>query len=329
MSTDCMEGTTVNTPILFLLYNRPGNTKRVFEVLREVKPNRLYIACDGPKSDRVGDYNRVADVREIVSCVDWNCEVKTLFRESNLGCKVAVEQAITWFFEYENYGIILEDDCLPNKSFFFFCEELLQKYQHDNRVFAITGDNFQKGRQFGNTSYYFSRYVHVWGWATWRRAWKHYDPDLSFWPTFKNSSQWETQFSEKIEKTYWEMIFNRVHANEINTWDYYWVGSVWKQGGLTATPNQNLVSNIGFGKDSTHTVYSNSPLANMPTYELGNVIHSAEVVRNMEADQNAFDFVFNGRSTRWPVVPLFLFFRLIRKFFRWLKRYLHFTKLRS
>lgn len=310
-----MKTTIFNTPILFLLYNRPGNTKRVFEVLREVKPNRLYIACDGPKIGRLDDSNRVAEVREIVSSVDWSCEVKSLFRKSNLGCKVAVEQAITWFFDYEHCGIILEDDCLPNKSFFSFCEELLQKYQHDDRVFAITGDNFQKGRQFGNSSYYFSRYVHVWGWATWRRAWKHYDPDLSFWPIFKKSQEWENQFSEKLEKKYWEMIFNRVYRNEINTWDYYWVGSVWKQGGLTATPNQNLVSNIGFGKDSTHTVYSNSPLANMPTYNLGNVIHSIEVIRNPEADRNAFDFVFNGRKMRFPFVLLFSISRFVKMFF--------------
>ena len=134
-----------------------------------------------PKANRKDDHQRVEEVHKITNCVDWNCQVKTLFRENNLGCKLAVEQAITWFFEHEENGIILEDDCLPNIDFFLFCEELLQKYQDDDRVFAITGDNFQKGRQYGNASYYFSKYVHVWGWATWRRAWKYYDNDLSFW----------------------------------------------------------------------------------------------------------------------------------------------------
>ena len=137
---------------------------------------------------------------------------------------------------------------------------------------------------------------------------------------------WEKKFSDKTEKKYWEMIFNRVYANEINTWDYYWVCSVWKQRGLTATPNQNLVSNIGFGRDSTHTVYSNSPLANMPTFDLNEVIHPTEVVRNSEADRNAFDFVFNGRSMRWPVVPLFLILRFIKKSIRGLRKYFDFIK---
>ena len=316
MSTRNAIETKLNTAVLFIAYNRPRNTKRVFEALCEVKPDRLYIACDGPKSNRVGDYNRVADVRKIVSCVDWVCEVKSLFHDTNLGCKVAVEQAITWFFKHENYGIILEDDCLPNKTFFSFCEELLQKYQYDDRVFAITGDNFQRGRKFGEESYYFSRYLHVWGWATWKRAWEHYDADLSFWPTFKNSLDWEKKFSDKTEKKYWEMIFNRVYANEINTWDYYWVCSVWKQKGLTATPNQNLVSNIGFGRDSTHTAYSNSPLANMATFELDQIVHPSEIIRNEEADRNAFNFVFNNRCLPWPLASFFKIFVSVVKLIR-------------
>jgi len=194
---------SLSSAVLFLVYNRPQNTKKVFKSLSQVKPTRLYIACDGPKKGRAEDMRRVSEVRDIVNLVDWNCEVKTLFQDTNLGCKLAVELAITWFFDHEEFGIILEDDCLPNNDFYYFCENLLLKYRNDDRVYAITGDNFQQGTVFGNASYYFSKYVHVWGWATWRRAWKHYDKDLSFWPSWKKSSEWEVLFTDKKEKKYW------------------------------------------------------------------------------------------------------------------------------
>ena len=307
---------SLNSAVLFLVYNRPQNTKKVFKSLSQVKPTRLYIACDGPKKGRAEDMRRVSEVRDIVNLVDWNCEVKTLFQDTNLGCKLAVELAITWFFDHEEFGIILEDDCLPNKDFYYFCENLLLKYRNDDRVYAITGDNFQQGTVFGNASYYFSKYVHVWGWATWRRAWKHYDKDLSFWPSWKKSSEWEVLFTDKKEKKYWYKIFESVFNNKIDTWDFYWVGCVWKQNGLTATPNLNLVSNIGFGRDSTHTSFKKSSLANMPTFELDQIVHPFEIIRNEEADRNAFNFVFNSRSLPWPLASFFKIFVSVVKLFR-------------
>ena len=303
-----------NTAVLFLVYNRPDNTQRVFDILCTVKPSRLYIGCDGPNSNRPDDSRKIEQVQKIVSKVDWECEVNTLFRETNLGCKAAVEGSINWFFQYEEEGIILEDDCLPNIDFFNFCELLLKKYRNDDSIFAITGNNFQKGCWFGNASYYFSRYLHVWGWATWRSAWNHYDSDISFWPTWKNSSEWLKLFPDEVERKYWQMIFDKVHANEIDTWDYYWVCSLWKRGGLTATPNVNLVSNIGFGVDSTHTFCSKSPLANLPKFRLQEIIHPQEVIRETEADRRVFNFVFKGKSMRWPIFPFFWGFQTIKKY---------------
>ena len=310
----------VQTPVLFLVFNRPDVTARVFDAIRQARPPRLYVAADGPRANREGEAERVAKVREIASAVDWPCELKTLFRKENLGCKLAVGGGITWFFEHEEQGIILEDDCLPHPDFFYFCEILLERYASDERVTLITGDNFQNGIRRGNASYYFSKYAHIWGWATWRRAWDHYQPDISFWPQWRDSASWAKQLPDPEERSYWEMIFERVYNNGIDTWDYPWMASVWYRGGLTATPNVNLVSNIGFGRDATHTASARSPLANMGTSAVSPIDYSAEVTRDDEADQYAFDYVFGGRSQRFVTVILRYLPRPTRFFYERLKR---------
>ena len=166
------------SPILFLIFNRPETTKKVFSAIKEVQPPRLYIAADGPRSEQPDEADHCELARTIATKVDWDCEVKTLFRDQNLGIRIAVSQAIDWFFEQEPEGIILEDDCLPDQSFFWFCKELLEKYRNDTRIMHIGGTNFQFGKNRTNYSYYFSRYAHIWGWASWRRAWEYYDEKL-------------------------------------------------------------------------------------------------------------------------------------------------------
>jgi GT2 family glycosyltransferase len=165
---------SLETAILILLFNRPETTIRVFDKISQIKPQRLYIASDGPRKNFDGEKEKVKKVREIATRVDWPCEVKTLFRNENLGCKKGVSSAITWFFEQEEQGIILEDDCVPNLDFFTFCESLLDRYAEDERVSVITGNNFQNNKWRGDASYYFSKYNHCWGWASWRRSWKDY-----------------------------------------------------------------------------------------------------------------------------------------------------------
>ncbi len=241
-----------STAILFLVFNRPETTARVFEAIRTAKPPRLYVAADGPRAKRKGEASTVAKVRQIATAVDWPCEVKTLFRDENLGCKRSVSEAITWFFDNEEQGIVLEDDCLPHPDFFGWCETLLNRYAHDDRVWVITGNNFQHGIRRGEASYYFSRYNHVWGWASWRRAWQKSDMAIAFWPEWKKSESWKASWDDGVARAYWEKIFERTYRAEIDTWDYSWTASVWYHGGLTATPNVNLVSNIGFGKDPQH-----------------------------------------------------------------------------
>ena len=279
-----------NTPVLFLIFNRSDTASCVFEKIRQAKPSRLYVAGDGPR-EGYNEEEKVAKVREIATRVDWDCEVITLFRDKNLGCKNGVSGAINWFFEYEEQGIILEDDCLPHRDFFNFCENLLDRYAKDKRVSVITGNNFQNKKWRGNASYYFSKYNHVWGWATWRRAWIHYDGDIKFWPRWRNSKAWLNHTPNKVERKYWRNIFDRVYEGQIDTWDYSWTASTWCKGGLTATPNVNLVSNIGFGDHATHTKDKNSKFSNMSVNSLGNLTHPKKVERNYLADSLTFEYL--------------------------------------
>lgn len=251
--------------ILFLIFNRPDTTARVFESIRQAQPARLYVGADGPRTEREGEAERCMEARRIATQVDWPCEVKTLFRDENLGCRRAVSGAITWFFEEEEEGIILEDDCLPDPSFFPYCSALLERYRDDERIMCVTGDNFQNDMNGWPHDYYYSIHNHCWGWASWRRAWKLYDAELNSFeeatarPLLNRLSQ-VPGFAD-----YWSVIWGRVKRQEIDTWCYQWTWSCWANGGLTCTPRVNLVSNIGFGPAATHTTGENSALANLPT----------------------------------------------------------------
>lgn len=309
----------IRTAVLLLVFNRPDTTRQVFETIRQANLPRLYVAADGPRANRPGEAERCEEVRRIATNVDWPCEVKTLFRESNLGCKMAVSGAISWFFEHEEEGIILEDDCLPHPDFFRFCDELLERYADDERVAVITGNNFQDGQKRGNASYYFSKYNHCWGWATWRRAWKHYQGNIPFWPEWRASAQWLRLAPDIVERRYWGKIFEQVRANKIDSWAYPWTASVWFAGGLTATPNVNLVSNIGFGPESTHTASANSPLAKLATYALGDITHPHFVVQDIAADRYVFDHVFGGHLFRFPNILYTLLRRAVGKLYRIVK----------
>jgi hypothetical protein len=219
------------TPILIIAFNRPHTTQIVFEAIRKVRPSKLYFACDGPRLDREGEVERVIRVRQSIDKVDWDCELKTLFQIQNLGCKYAVSNAINWFFQNEERGIILEDDCVPDIDFFYFCDNLLERYKDNSRVMAVTGNNFQCGHKHGDDSYYFSKYMHIWGWASWRRAWEHYDVEMNFWSRWKNSKSWSELFNDTVEQKYWRQVFDRVTNGRIDTWDYQLIASIWFQNG--------------------------------------------------------------------------------------------------
>ncbi|NOU47302.1 MAG: nucleotide-diphospho-sugar transferase [Bacteroidales bacterium] len=246
---------SLKTPILFLVFNRPEATKLVFETIRLAKPERIYIASDGPRAIKAGESEIVTEVRELVlSNIDWPCEVFTLFRNQNLGCKYAVSGALDWFFENEEMGIIVEDDVLPDNSFFNYCEELLLTYEDHHDIMMISGNSYPSIEITGPFSYYFSKYSNIWGWATWKRAWKLYDRELVNWPQKR-----ETDFllvkgnSYPDFVRYWKKMMDKTYHGKINTWDYQWQFSIWLNNGICILPQVNLVSNIGFDENGTHT----------------------------------------------------------------------------
>jgi len=251
------------TPVLFLVFNRPNLTQQVFERIRQVKPQQLYVAADGPRPGVPTDTERCAQARQVVELVDWECEVHTLFRETNLGCKQSVSSAIDWFFEHVDEGIILEDDCVPDITFFCFCGELLERYRDDQRIMMISGDDYQSGEKQARYSYYFSRYTHIWGWATWRRAWQFCDANMTLWPEIRDSGWIDEIYETREEVNYRRSCFESTYAGAIDTWDYIWSFACLTQSGLVIRPSANLVSNIGFGPEATHTK-GGSSIANFP-----------------------------------------------------------------
>jgi hypothetical protein len=282
------------TPILFLIFNRPDTTKLVFESIKRIKPAKLYIAADGARKHKVGEDLLCKETRSIIDLIDWECEIKTLFRNENLGCKIAVSSAIDWFFENEEQGIILEDDCLPNESFYIYCETLLNYYASNERIMHISGNNFQDGNVRGNGSYYFSNYNHIWGWATWKRAWKAYNVDLSFLTETETETLIEKQFDTKKERLFWNNIFKKVINKTIGTWDYQWTYAVWKNNGLSILPNKNMIANIGFNNNGTHTSGVDIlGLSNMKTFSISKIIHPTEIEINKKADKYGLDHYFN------------------------------------
>lgn len=276
-----------NKPILFLIFNRPDTTKTVFEAIRKVQPTKLYVAADGYRENKEGEKEACGLTRSIIEAVDWKCEVKKLYREKNLGCKKAISTAVDWFFENEEEGIILEDDCWPDPSFFSFCEHMLGYYRNHNKVMHIAGVNFQFGKMRGPGSYYFSRNSHVWGWASWRRAWKFYDVNMKSFPEFKKRKKLNHIIDMWLERIFILNKLEKTYKGRIDTWDYQWNFALWNQEGLAVIPNQNLISNIGFDKKATHTT-SNSRFANMSTSSLNDVIHPSIIEVDVEADNFSF-----------------------------------------
>jgi len=263
-------------PILFMVFNRVEQTKKVFQAIRDIKPEVLYIASDGARNTE--EEKTIKVIRSIFEKnIDWDCKLDTLYRNKNLGCREACSSAIDWFFENEEMGIVLEDDCLPNYSFFYFCEELLHKYKHDTRIGMIAGNcSYQVNGVAAD--YFFSKYPQLWGWATWRRAWNFYDVNFSSLEKFIQLNGFSSILYSEKEAYYWKNCFKEFSKNLIDTWDFQLLISFWSQSMLCVVPAKNLVSNIGFGDGATHTHDGNSELSNALTYELKSPINHPELV---------------------------------------------------
>jgi hypothetical protein len=256
-----------DTPILFVIFRRLDTTKEVFSAIRQIKPSRLFIAADGPRVTIPTETEQCNSVRKyVLDNIDWDCEVKTLFRDENIGCGKSVSGAITWFFENVEQGIILEDDCVPSISFFMYCEELLEKYKDNDFIYHITGHN-PLGSTKSKYSYYFDRIEHMWGWATWRRAWNKYEYDIKGLGNFIKEKEINKIVRRKCDRKYWLNIFKLMEEHKIDTWDYQWTYVIFKNKGFCINPSKNLISNIGFGPDATHTNDVNSIYSNQPRYD--------------------------------------------------------------
>lgn len=292
----------LNIAVLFLVFNRLHTTKQVFEAIRHAKPPRLYIAADGARESREGEVEKVQAVREFVmSRIDWECEVKTLFRKQNLGCKDAPSSAISWFFENEEMGIILEDDCLPDQTFFRFCQEMLERYRHDQRISMVSGDNFQFGHRRNSDSYCFSKYCLIWGWATWRDRWVNsYDVTIAKWPRIHDGGWLADMLGNAQEVDYWGEIFESVHTRKFDTaWDYQWFFANMLEGRVSITPSVNLIANIGAGMDATHTKNASSVLNLLSSPMTFPLVHPLGVFKNIQADQITYRVFFRlGLSVR-------------------------------
>jgi hypothetical protein len=286
------------TPVLLVVFNRPETTRIVFDSIRKIKPKRLYIAADGARSWVESDEKNCKEVRAIVSQVDWDCKVHTLFHDKNLNCGIAPSTAFTWFFENEEEGIILEDDCLPSQSFFWYCEELLRHYRDDHRVMHIGGNNFLNNWQKDSDySYYFSRSGHIWGWATWRRAWNKFDFNIKLYNKLKSKNYFSHFFMNEIERFYRMRKLDKTANNTSKTdwWDYQWDFARYTHSGLAIVPAKNLVKNIGFGELATHTSNQNSYGANIEAHDIELPLrHPPFMIRDMESDKRYFNGFIKG-----------------------------------
>jgi len=287
---------SLKTPVAFLIFKRPDTTERVFQAIRKAKPKKLLVIADGPRSPEEKKLCR--QTRAVINQVDWDCEVLINYSDVNLTSPIRCSSGLDWVFSEVEEAIILEDDCLPAPSFFSYCQELLEKYRYDERIMHISGNNFQFGRSRTCHSYYFSKYSHTWGWATWRRAWNHFDFRMERWPNFKEEELLQFVCEDPYEFRYWTKLFDKsVYENDPH-WDYAWQFACWSQGGLTVAPNRNLVSNIGFREDGTRTKSASNPRANLPTIDIWHIQHPPFIVQHKEADQFTFDTTFGGYSMK-------------------------------
>jgi hypothetical protein len=276
--------------ILLIAWRRPKHLKQVIDAIRLVTPKYVYVAVDGPREgdENLNERGLIEETKKIIeNYIDWECELKTLYQEKNLGCRLGVSTAITWFFENVEEGIILEDDCVPSVDFFRFVNEMLVKYRYESKVMHITGNNFNRGKNFNNDSYYFSKYNHMWGWATWKRAWNLYKYDPNEWLIAKESGFLENFLGNSLEAKFWTKYFVEIfEIKNFDTWDYVWRFNCWINGGVTIAPNKNLVTNIGFGNLATHTTVEHKPI---PIHELDlQIKHPRKIKINEKADKRTF-----------------------------------------
>lgn len=287
-----MERFVESSPTIALfVFNRPETTRKVIESLREVRPESLLVVSDGPRHHNKMDVEQCDATRRVIEEIDWKCEVHKNYAEENLGLGRRVATGLDWVFSLVDRAIILEDDCIVHPTFFRFCDELLDRYADDERVMHIAASNFQRGRRRTPESYYFSKYPHCWGWASWRRAWKHFDFEMADWP--QRRGDWlASVLPRRSERRFWENVLDDCYQMRTNTWAARWVYACWKHNGLTAIPERNQVQNVGFGASATHT-RGDSWQSRMPSLPVEFPLRHPEfITRHEPADEFTHEVIF-------------------------------------
>lgn len=291
----------MNTPVALFIFNRPDTTARVLDALRAVRPRTVFVIADGARADEPEDAARCAATRACIETIDWECEVVKQYADRHLGLRRRVESGLDWLFENADEGIILEDDCVPEPAFFRFCEELLTRYRDTPRVMGISGTNFHFGQYAPPYSYHFSRYPLVWGWATWKRAWAQYDATMEAWANLRGTDWLASTLESPAAVRYWDGVFQK-NFESPGSWDYAWMLATWLHEGLHVCPSVNLVSNIGFRSDASHTRNVYDPLANVASYPLEFPLrHPPAIVRDEQADALTEENVYSGKEFLKPL----------------------------
>jgi hypothetical protein len=293
--------TGLTTPVLFLVFNRPEVTEKVFNAIREARPEKLYVAADGPRKDKKDERALCREARRAATSVDWPCKVMTLFRDENLGCGSAVSQAISWFFDHETEGIILEDDCLPSPSFFRFCSEMLERYRYDKRIMEIGGNNFlDPSDREKDYSYTFSNNNLIWGWATWKRVWDLYNYETPHYTEVCRKGYIDTIFHSVFERDYLKWEFEKTFVpGKKSVWSYQLEFARRINSGLTIVPGKNLVVNMGFGQGATHTHKADRMGFEWILEEIEFPLkHPEFVLADKQRDVKSFNRVYSSRSSR-------------------------------
>jgi hypothetical protein len=284
-------------PVAFFIFNRPVPTQRVFDEIKKLKPAILLITADGPRHDV--DIPLVEATRKIVGQIDWPCDVRRNYSDKNLGVKRRMYTGINWVFEHFEQAILLEDDCLPDPTFFPYCTELLEKYRDDDRIMMISGTHMLPEKRWSADSYYFTVMTHIWGWATWRRAWEHYNPDMPDWPADVDGGFPGDFVPSSVAARFYSKMMADTYTGNLIAWGLAWMYAAWKRKSLTICPSVNLISNIGFGPDATHT-RKRDPFADLPTKPMEfPLAHPEKIVGNIEADLEFFKVAITGEYKNW------------------------------
>lgn len=281
----------IQAPVVIFIYKRQANLGSLLTTMRSFKPTKLYLISDGPKG--LEEEKAVIETRELLeSLINWTCEIKKNYSDINLGLKERFCTGIDWVFSQEERAIFIEDDCLPDPTFFKFCDDLLEKYKDDERIFSISGNNFLFGQGKSRESYYFSKYPHIWGWATWKRSWDKYDSEISDWQARRQTNWLREVTGGFIISKFWKYIFDRLSAGKINTWDYQLTYTSFKNRGLNIIPSVNLVTNVGYGQDSTNIKSKNKTIAVSAEQIQFPLVHPVEFKVNGANDRQIENLVY-------------------------------------